>query len=283
MVLTFGAVGHVYAAAAVLLGTAAVLVAPLRQLPAGRRVESAPAPGGTGAATRQLWNDRPTRLLVGLLAAEHLVVGALDLLFVVMAVDVLHAGSGWVGYLNTAYGAGALVLGAFAALLVGRRLGPVVVASAVLLGAALAACAFVDLLGVVVLLALVGGSRALFDVSVRVLLQRSVTPDRIARVFGFVEGLSMLGLASGSLLVPALVAVGGSRLAIVGTAALLPALVVVRARTVLRIDAACAGPGRRDRAASPDADLRGPAGRGDRGACPVAGTGALRDRGPPDA
>ena len=82
----------------------------------------------TESTAQLLRHDRPARLLVGLIGAEFLVVGALDLLFVVMAVDVLDAGAAWAGYLNTAYGAGALVFGALAALLIGRRLGPVVLA-----------------------------------------------------------------------------------------------------------------------------------------------------------
>ena len=136
-----------------------------------------------------LRHDRPARLLVGLIGAEYLVIGALDLLFVVMAVDVLDAGAAWAGYLNTAYGAGSLLLGALAALLVGRRLGPVVVGTAVLLGLALAAATVSGLAVVMVLLAVVGGARALLDVSVRVLLQRTVPPHRLAGIFGVAEGL----------------------------------------------------------------------------------------------
>jgi hypothetical protein len=104
------------------------------------------------------------------------------------------------------------------------------------LGLALAATALGGLALVVTLLIVVGGSRAIFDVSVRVLLQRSVTPDRLVPVFATAEGLTMLGLAIGSMLVPVLVAVGGAQLALVGTAVVLPLLVLVRSRTVVRLD-----------------------------------------------
>ena len=195
-------------------------------------------------------------MLVCLIGAEFLVIGALDLLFVVMAVDVLDAGAAWAGYLNTAYGAGALVFGALAALLIGRRLGPVVLATAVVLGLALAASTISGLAVVMVLLAVVGGTRALLDVSVRVLLQRTVPPHRLAGVFGVAEGLLMIGLAAGSLLVPFLMSLGGATLALLGTAAILPALVLAFLPAAHAAGPACAGPGGGDLAAPPASALR---------------------------
>ena len=230
VVLAFGSVGDAYLAGAVLLLCSLVLVAPLR---AGPGPSSAPARRSSSPAL-----PRPARLLVGLLALENLVVGALDLLFVVMAIDVLDAGDAWVGFLNTAYGVGAVVLGMLGAFLVGRRLGPVVVGTAATLGLALAATTVARLVLVAVLLTAVGGARTLFDTSVRVLLQRSVPPGRLARLFGVSEGLDMVFLAAGALVVPVLVGLGGATLALLGTAALLPLVVLVRMPALLRIDAA---------------------------------------------
>ncbi len=234
VVLTFGTVGHAYAAAAVLMGAALALVLPMRSRSMTRR---APSKASADPAHKvELLPRGPARLLVGLLALEHLVVGALDLLFVVMALDVLAAGEAWAGYLNTAYGAGAVLLGLLGALLVGRRLGPVVVGSAAALGLALAATTVADLALVVLLLAVVGGARSLFDMSVRVLLQRSVPPQSLARLFGVSEGLNMLCLAAGAVLVPLFVWIGGATLALAGTAALLPIVVIARLAVLIRID-----------------------------------------------
>ena len=236
LALTFGTVAHVFAAGAVMLGVAAALVTALLELALDRTPDSDGPSGLAAGAAARLWRDRPARLLVALLGTEYVVIGALDVLFVVMAVDVLRAGQAWTGYLNTAYGAGALLIGGLAALLVGRRLGPVLVATALLAGVALAATAVAGVLGVVLLLALLGGSRALFDTAVRVLLQRAVAPDLLARIFGLAEGLIMLGLAAGALLAPALVSLAGPRWALVGVAVVLPAVVLLRARVLFGVD-----------------------------------------------
>lgn len=88
----------------------------------------------------------------------------------------------------------------------------------------------------VLLLAVVGGSRALFDVASRTLLQRTIPADMLGRVFGLAEGLSMAGIAVGATLAPALVFLGGGPLALIGVSAVLPALVLCRGRLLLRID-----------------------------------------------
>lgn len=235
LILTFGTVAHVVASAAVLLGAALLLVLPLRVSSLGRRVVSGTPPGAS-SSVKAILRDQPVRLLVGLLGAEYVVIGALDVLFVVLAIDMLNAGEAWVGYLNMAYGAGGVMLG-LAAVLVGRRLGPVILFTAVMLGVALAVSAIAAVPGfVILLLAVVGGNRALFDVASRALLQRAIPSDQIARVFGLAEGLSMAGIAAGAMLAPALVALGGGPLGLVVVAALLPGIVLSRARLLLRLD-----------------------------------------------
>jgi MFS family permease len=235
VILVFGTVGHVCAFGAAMLLTAMLLVVPLRRGTVPPVVEGEAAPVGGGFSTFR--HEPAVRLLVGLLGAQYVVIGALDVLFVVIALDLLGQGEPWVGYLNMAYGAGGVVLGALAALLVGRRLGPVIVVTAVLLGVPLALTAFTVVPGVVVvLLVAVGGSRTLFDVGTRTLLQRAVPADQIARVFGVAEGLMMAGIALGATIVPVLVSLGGGELALVGVAVLLPAIVALRTRRLVRLD-----------------------------------------------
>lgn len=184
------------------------------------------------------------RILLGLQTATWVVVGSLDILFVVLAIRVLHEGPGWVGYLNTAYGVGGLVGGIVAAALIGaRRLAVPILGSGALLGAALAAVAFASsTAAAAVLLALVGGARLFLDVATRTLLQRIVPADVLGRVFGIVEGSSMAGLALGSVLAPFLVWVAGPKGAFVGLALLLPLLAVVAGRRILLLDRAARVP-----------------------------------------
>jgi Cyclic nucleotide-binding domain/Major Facilitator Superfamily len=196
--------------------------------------------GGILAGFRVLARQSAPRLLVALLAAQWVVIGALDILFVVLAVDVLHRGQGWVGYLNMAYGVGGVLAGLAGMALVGRRhlvtpiLGGVVLISAALALSALSTAAA----STVVLLAVVGGGRALFNLATRTLLQRAVPAEVVGRVFGVAEGLAMAGLAVGSAVVPLLVAVGGTVTAVLGTAAMLPLVALVGGRALFALDEA---------------------------------------------
>jgi hypothetical protein len=64
--------------------------------------------------------------------------------------------------------------------------------------------------------------RCVLDVATRTLLQRTVPSSLLGRIFGVVEGLSVAGLAAGSLLVPLLTHLGGTRTAFIGIAAVIP-------------------------------------------------------------
>src|SRR6185437_14009227 len=105
-----------------------------------------------------------------------------------------------------AFGAGAVLAATVSALLVGRRLGGPILATALGLSGALAVIAFGP--------GLAGAGHLLLEVATRTLLQRSVPPRLIGRIFGVLEGFTMAGLAIGALLVPALAHLGGSRLAV---------------------------------------------------------------------
>jgi hypothetical protein len=154
------------------------------------------------------------RLMLALLTAEAVVVGALDLLVVILAISVLDRPQAWAGYLNFAFGAGAVLAATVSAALVGRRLGRPILAAALVLSSALAALAFgLGLAGTIALLIVAGASHALLEVATRTLLQRSVPPQLIGRIFGVLEGLMMAGYALGALLVPALVHLGATVIA----------------------------------------------------------------------
>ncbi len=178
------------------------------------------------------------RLLTGMMLGEFLLWGALDILFVVLALDVLGLGDGWAGYLNAAFGAGGIVGGLAAVTLVGRRhLAPAIAIGVVMFGGALVVIGlWPSALSAVLLLVLSGGGRVLFDVGCRTLIQRTTPSEVLGRVFGVLEGLEMAGLALGALLIPPLVALGGSKAALIGSGLLLPVLALLVARPLIAVD-----------------------------------------------
>lgn len=186
---------------------------------------------------------RRLRLMVGLLTADAVVVGALDLIIVILAITVLHRPQAWAGYLNFASGAGAVLAATVSVALVGRRLGAPILASACAASAALAALAVgLGLAATVVLLAVAGASHTVLEIASRTLLQRSVPAQLLGRVFGVLEGMMMAGYALGALLVPLLVSVGGSRLALLGVAAVLPLAAATGGRGLVTLDTEAAVP-----------------------------------------
>jgi MFS family permease len=181
--------------------------------------------------------------MMALVTADSVVVGALDLLVVILAITVLHRSSGWAGYLQFAFGVGALLAATVSVALVGRRLGGPILAAALAFSGALAVVAFgLGLPGTMALLVVAGAGHCLLEVATRTLLQRSVPPELIGRVFGVLEGFTMAGLAVGALLVPGLAHLGGSRLAIGGVAAVLPLAAAAGGRAVFRLDVGTAVP-----------------------------------------
>lgn len=239
VLISVAGVGSVFAVCAGLGVVAALLVAGLRVGALTSPQEGAPALlAGIGESLRLTVRRPRLRLMLALLTAAAVVVGALDLLIVILAIGVLGRSQAWAGYLNSVYGVGAVLAATVSAVLVGRRLGAPILAAALVLSGALAALAFdAGLAGTVALLTVVGASDTLLDVAIRTLLQRSVPPQLIGRVFGVLEGLTMAGYALGALLVPVLVYLGGSRLALLGVAAVLPVAAAAGGRALFGLDA----------------------------------------------
>lgn len=245
VLISLAGVGSVFAVCAGLGLAAALLVAGLRapSLAAQAEAEADTSTAGVAEGLRLAVRQPRLRLMLALLTADAVVVGALDLLVVILALTVLGRPPSWAGYLEFAFGAGAVLAATVSALLVGRRLGGPILAAALGLSGALAVVAFgPGLAGTVVLLAVAGAGHLLLEVATRTLLQRSVPPRLIGRIFGVLEGFTMAGLAIGALLVPALAHLGGSRLAVLGVAAVLPLAAVAGGRAVFRLDAGTAVP-----------------------------------------
>jgi MFS family permease len=182
--------------------------------------------------------EREPRTLIILLGALFVGIGALDVLYAQLAIGTLDAGNAWAGYLNAAFGAGGAIGIAVTVSLVGRRhLLPPLLAAIGLWSASLATLAILPSeASALVLLAVAGVAWTLVDVAGRTLLQRAAPGDLVSRVFGMLECVSNAGLALGSILVPAFVALGGTTAALIGAAAILPVALLVTGRQLRGID-----------------------------------------------
>src|SRR5919206_558087 len=177
--------------------------------------------------------------------AVFVLAAAVNVVIVVIAFRLLHAGGGWVGFLSAALGAGGLVGGVAALPLAGRRLAAPVALWLALLGVPLVFLAVVhDKPAALLLLGLVGVGNAIEDVSGFTLVQRLVSDEVRARIFGVLFGVVMAGVGIGSIVAPALVAALGARGALLLTGALLPALVALSWGQLRAIDATAGGPQR---------------------------------------
>jgi MFS family permease len=183
------------------------------------------------------------RVLVGLITAMQVLIGALDVLLVILAVTVLRQGSEWTGYLNAAFGLGGLLAALMTVRLPGRSLGKAVVLSATIAWFGIVATAFsAQAVLTVVLLMIMGLGISVLRTATRALLQRTVPAAQVGTVFGVVEGLSMAGLAVGAGLVPLLAAMGGPIAAVLGIAMVLPLSAILGGRALLRLDTAACVP-----------------------------------------
>ena len=174
----------------------------------GRSLESIRV--GAGSNLAAVARNPQIRVLLTLHTFYFVVVGSLDLLCVVLAVDFLHMGPGGAGFLNAAFGAGALFAAFFTAFLVGRRH-----LSRTLTAALLVAVVSLAIVGVIprvvpalLLIACVGLAGAVFDTTGRTLLQRSAPPEAIAGAFSILESLMDFGLATGAIVVRVALAIG---------------------------------------------------------------------------
>jgi MFS family permease len=237
-------VGVAFAVTAGTFLWSALLLSGIRGEPVEKAEEGREAiPAAILGGFRAIAGEGGLRLLIGLFAAQTLVYGALSVLLVVTALELLDLGESGLGYLYSALGIGGVAGAVVSAALVGRRrlataFGIGVVAWGVpiaLLGVWPSAAA------AVVFLALVGAANTVVDVSGLTLLQRAVPDQVLARVFGVLETLVLVAVAVGSAVAPLLVEGFGTRGALIATGGFLPvatALVWSRLRALDEVAAA---------------------------------------------
>lgn len=183
---------------------------------------------------------------IGLLGAIGLVYGILDVLMVVVAVELVGLGTGGVGVLNSAWGAGGLAGGFLALALLARgRFSTAMERSAALVAAPLALVALIAEPAVAIAgFAVLGVGYAIAETGGQTLVQRLASDETLARAFAVAETGSQVAVALGSILAPLLIDLFGIRGALLAAALIMPLLVIARWRALRRLDARAVVPER---------------------------------------
>jgi MFS family permease len=249
LLLAVASVGWVFVADALTLVWSAFFVVQLRS---PREEVTAPRePTNTYreivAGFSALAGEREARVIVSLYFCQTLVAGALRVLLVVTALDLLDVGNAGLGFLNAAMGVGGIIGVAVAFALIGRRrLASDFGLGLFLIGAGLGLIGvWPTFLGAILLIGVFGIGNTLVDVSAVTLLQRAVRDEVLGRVFGALQSILVLGLAVGALIAPVLLDWIGTRATLIAFGALLPILALLLSRRLRTIDARATIPAER--------------------------------------
>ena len=249
LLLAFASVGWVFVADALTLVWSAFFVVQLRS-----PQEEVTAPrerSGTfreiGAGFTALGAEREARVIVFLYFCQTVVAGALRVLIVVTALDLLDVGKAGLGFLNAAVGVGGIIGVAIAFALIGRRrLASDFGIGLFLIGAGLGLIGvWPTFIGAILLIGVFGIGNTLVDVSAITLLQRAVRDEVLGRVFGALQSILVLGLAVGALITPPLLNLIGTRATLITVGAMLPILALLLSRRLRTIDARATIPAER--------------------------------------
>ncbi len=255
IILGFASVPAVFTITAVMMLWSAFLIARIR--PPQAADPPTPVPADVAVEQRGMFSraivgfktlavDSRLRLLVGLLVAQTVISGALQVLTVSMAISLLGLGVSGVGYLNTAFGIGALIGAIGAAGMVGiRRLSIPFIVGAALWGPPIAIIGIWPREAVAyACLGLVGFGNTLVDVAGFTLVQRAVPNTVLARVFGVMQMLWLTAMGLGAIITPAFISGIGLESTLIVAGCFLPALLVLLGPRLVRIDAAATAPDR---------------------------------------
>jgi MFS family permease len=234
------------AASLIAVGSAALwrLAVPSRGGGSAGDSESAPM-GAMAAGAADLARLAPPAGVTILVFAQTFVRGALTVLIVVLALDVLLLGEAAVGWLTAAMGIGGLIGGTIAgAVLSVRNLARGFVAGLLLWGIPLALLAAAPgPLTAYLALTVVGVGNAVEDVSLFTLMPRAFRPRLVGRALGALELTVFAGIGLGSIAAPVLADTLGVRGALGALGGGLTALAALYAVRFVRLDADLPVPG----------------------------------------
>lgn len=240
VLLQFTGVSVVFAVAAAASFWAAALLV-------GLRYEAAPRPAAptrpnllseAAEGVRAVARDRDLTLILGLAAAQAITRGALTVLSVVVAIELLGTGEPGVGALMAAVGVGAVLGSLAASLLVSSgRLGAWFAVGVGLWGLPLTLVGLAPQESVALgMLAFVGVGNALVDVAGFTLIGRKAPDEVLARVFGVLESLVTVSIGIGAIVASLMVGWFGIQTTLVAIGLLCPVLSVLAWRRLRALD-----------------------------------------------
>jgi MFS family permease len=231
VLLLFSPPAVVFAINAATFGLSALVVSRMRMRSRPSDITEGGAVGPLkqmAAGMRAFVSSPKVTLLAGFSILASFVYGTDTVLFVVVSKNQLGTGSTGYGYLLAALGVGGIVMAGFMnRIAAARRLGAIIVIGMAVFCLPTALLTIVHSPWIAFLLEVVrGGGTIIVDVLAITALQRLVSPDVVARVFGAFFALVLAAISLGALLMPILLGSVGlnTTLLIMGLA--IPALSV---------------------------------------------------------
>src|SRR5262245_22967691 len=187
---------------------------------------------------RSILSDSSLRLVSMALTLLLFFEGAVDVLSVIIALDLLDIGQGGVGFLNAAWGVGALIGSAALALLLHRgQLAAGIAVGCLVAGASLmlpglwvvAVAGYLAYVGM-------GAGYTFVEVAGRTMLQRLGSDETLARALAVLETSRFGAMALGSIAAPALIALFGVRGALIALGAIPPLFALTRWSTLRALE-----------------------------------------------
>jgi hypothetical protein len=187
---------------------------------------------------RAIAGDPDIRVVVVLYGAQNLVAGALNVLIVVTALDLLKLGQSGVGTLTAAVGVGGIIGGAVVlARLRAARHGADLGIGLLLWGVPLVVLALLSSRAAAfILLGIVGIGVTVVDVAAVTLLQRTAKGELLPHALAALQTVFVTTVAVGTLLAPILVSSLGIRHALLVTGAFLPVVALLLRGRLSRLD-----------------------------------------------
>jgi MFS family permease len=189
-------------------------------------------------------SDRNVSTVTALYTAQAFIAGALNVLVVLVALELVDAGDAGVGYLSASLGIGGFV-GGFAALVLATRgkLAADFGIGVVLFGVPFLVIGLVASYPIALLaFAVVGLGNSVADIAALTLFQRIVPDHVLGRVLGVLEGILLGAIGLGGLAAPLCISLVGAKPTLIVAGVLLPAATILVAGRLRAIDRTTGAP-----------------------------------------